>query len=757
MQPSLPPTFLCCLLPPPSPLQLMDGGTACPIFLCRLRPVAAFVLSLLFLLLLLLPAALSQSSPINATGSNPFDYSSSSFFSVVNNTDLVLFKDAGYSQGALQITPDSINQISYLVNKSGRVFHTHRFKLWEDHHATNRTNSTTRYVASFSTSFSINIFRPNSSISGEGLAFLIASSLDAPPPGSEGGYLGLTNSTLDGEPSNHFVAVELDTFKEPFDPNNNHVGLDINSVNSTVTANLTALGIEIAPVDATNYTVWIDYDGGARAIRVYMDIEGKPKPSLPVLSSQLNLGDILQQYSYFGFAASTGESYQLNCVLAWNLTVEMLDEGNNKGLPPWKIWVIVGVSAAAAALAVGLAVALCYLKRRKVRNDQSMVVAGTLKGLPGTPQEFEFRELRKATNNFDEKMKLGQGGFGLVYRGVLPGENKEVAVKKFSRNNHSQDDFLKELTIINRLRHKHLVPLVGWCHNKGILLLVYDYMPNGSLDQHLYGGGDSEIGRPILGWERRYNIIAGVASAIHYLHDEYDQRVVHRDLKASNVMLDVGFNARLGDFGLARALETDKTSYAEIELGGVPGTIGYIAPECFHTGKATRQSDIFGFGAVVLEVVCGRRPRADVPGAQFLADWVWKLHSEDRIVDAVDARLNGDFIQDDARRLLLLGLACSHPIPGERPKAEAIVQIISRSVSPPSVPLFKPAFMWPAGPVDEDDDSGGETSSAVSRTTMSVSFMASFNYASSSGYNTQCLSKEGTAEDQPITNGQKVN
>ncbi|CAL9763857.1 unnamed protein product [Musa acuminata subsp. burmannicoides] len=699
-----------------------------------------FAVSLLFLLVLHLPTTHSLSS-----GNVPVFFPS--FTNVVNGTDVVLLKDAGVGQGALQITPDTLNQIGYLANKSGRVLLPMPFKLWEDVPATNGTNATTRYVASFNTTFTINIYRPNGTTPGEGFAFVIVPSLDAPPPGSEGRYLGLTNASLDGDPSNHLVAVELDTVKESFDPDDNHVGLDVNSVVSNVTANLTAFGIEIAPVNATNYTVWVDYDGAARHIRVYMSVAGKLKLSVPVLSAPLDLSDVVLQNSYFGFAASTGTTYQLNCVLAWNLTVEKLSDDDD-GTPAWKLGVIIAAPVAFVALVVGLVVGL-YMRRRKVSDDPSMLVAGTLKSLPGTPREFEFRELRKATNNFDEKMKLGQGGFGVVYRGVLQGENKEVAVKMFSRGSHGQDDFLKELTIINRLRHKHLVPLVGWCHNKGMLLLVYDYMPNGSLDQHLHGGRD----RPLLSWERRYNIITGVASALHYLHDEYDQRVVHRDLKTSNVMVDAGFNARLGDFGLARALDTDKTSYAEIELGGVPGTLGYIAPECFHTGKATRQSDVFGFGAVVLEVVCGRRPRCDVPGAQFLADWVWKLHGEGRILDAVDQRLAEGFDQDDAKRLLLLGLACSHPIPAERPKTDAIVQILSRSVAPPAVAPFKPAFVWPAGPIDEDenDDDDHGTSSRLSRTSTSMSLsMTSSHYASSSAVTPKRLSREGPAGGHPI-------
>ncbi|KAJ8459107.1 hypothetical protein OPV22_032033 [Ensete ventricosum] len=691
---------------------------------------SATVFALFFLLPLLLPSARSQT--INTTTISNKTYSTyyfPFFTSVNNNSNLLLLKDAGYSHGALQLTPDSLNDIKYLTNKSGRVFFTTSFRLWEDR--ISPSDNTTKYVASFNASFNINIFRQNGTIPGEGLAFLIASIPEAPPPGSEGGYLGLTNATLNGNPDNRFVAIELDTVKEEYDPNDNHVGLDINSVNSTVTANLS---FQIAPVIATNYTVWVDYDGVSRQMWVHMAIVGDPKPPAAVLSSPLDLSDHLTQNSYFGFSASTGTNYELNCVLAWNLTVEILPDDNKSRMPTWKLAVIISSGVLAIMILLSVLLVGLYVRKRKAGDGPSAVVLGMLKSLPGTPREFEFRVLNKATDNFDEKMKLGKGGFGEVYKGMLPGENKAVAVKKFSRDNSRQDDFLKELTIINRLRHKHLVPLVGWCYTSGMLLLVYDYMPNGSLDQHLFGGPDM----PILNWERRYNVITGVASALHYLHDEYEQRVVHRDLKASNIMLDANFNARLGDFGLARAIETDRTSYAEIELGGVPGTMGYIAPECFHTGKATCESDVFGFGAVVLEVVCGRRPRSDIAGFKFLSDWVWKLHREGRVLESVDPRLEGVYVPADAERLLLLGLACSHPSPGERPKMQAVVQIVSRAVAPPAVPHFKPAFVWPSGPVDEGD------ARPSSRLTSSSSAVMSSYYASSAECtSSQYVSREG--------------
>ncbi|KAH0457560.1 hypothetical protein IEQ34_012875 [Dendrobium chrysotoxum] len=687
----------------------------------------------------LLPLLFLLSTSHLLVSSCPSDYFSFSFpsFHSSTNNNFNFSADASVGQGALQITPDTINDLRYLLNRSGRILYSRSFRLWES----NRT-------ASFNTSFSINIYRPsNTTPAGEGLAFIIAPDADGPPPGSYGGFLGLTNSTTDGRPSNRIVAVEFDTVKQPYDPDDNHVGLDINGVTSEISASLTPFGIQIAPVEAVNYTVWIDYDGRVGAIEVYMARKGELQPEKPVLAGKVDLSLYVNQDSYFGFAAATGaKDYELNCVLDWTLTVENLDDEDKKGVfaPAGTGWkVAVGIAAGVVVLAVvaGTATALLYSKNRRKRKKKAMVdpsvLTGTLKSLPGMPREFEYKELRKATNGFDERMKLGQGGFGIVYKGVIAGEGTEVAVKKFSRedNMNSQDDFLKELTVINRLRHKHLVRLLGWCHENGVLLLVYDYMPNGSLDQHLYGG--STAGQFLLPWNRRIQVAADVASALHYLHHEYDECVVHRDLKSSNVMLDAAFHARLGDFGLARVLDTDKTSYAELEAAGVPGTLGYIAPECFHTAKATRESDLFAFGALLLELVCGRRPRCtDLFNFNFLVDWVWILHRDGRILEAVDEKLEGNFVADEARRMLLLGLACSHPLPGERPKAGVIIQILAGSVSPPVVPAFKPAFTWPAAePARHEGGSGGLSS-------MSSLLTSSSLYGSSTAWTPQYLSSD---------------
>ncbi|KAH7851397.1 hypothetical protein Vadar_011000 [Vaccinium darrowii] len=219
-------------------------------------------------------------------------------------------------------------------------------------------------------------------------------------------------------------------------------------------------------------------------------------------------------------------------------------------------------------------------------------------------------------------------------------------------------------------------------------------MPNGSLDALLF---TKQLENKSLTWDLRYKIIVGVASALNYLHNEYDQRVVHRDIKASNIMLDSDFNARLGDFGLARVLDKEKNSYTGAD--GVAGTLGYIAPECFLTGKATQQSDVYAFGVVLLEIVCGLRPEPSNDEFHSLVDWVWSLYGEGRILDVVDKRLGYEYVGEEAQKVLILALACSHPIAGERPKAQAIVDILSGLVSVPNLPLFKPDFVWPSMPL----------------------------------------------------------
>jgi serine/threonine protein kinase len=244
-------------------------------------------------------------------------------------------------------------------------------------------------------------------------------------------------------------------------------------------------------------------------------------------------------------------------------------------------------------------------------------------------------------------------------------------------------EFVAEVVSIGRLRHRNLVQLLGYCRRQGELLLVYDFMENGSLDKYLH---DPQM--PTLSWHERYKIIKGVAASLLYLHEDWEQVVIHRDIKASNVLLDHEMNGRVGDFGLARLYDhgTDpRTTH-------VVGTMGYLAPELVRTGKATPLTDVFSFGMFLLEVACGRRPidRDDHNSRVVLVDRVIEHHRNGSILDAVDPRLVGKFETKEAALVLKLGLMCAHPLPNLRPTMRRVVQYLD---SDQPVPDPSPSYM----------------------------------------------------------------
>nr|CAB3476183.1 unnamed protein product [Digitaria exilis] len=464
---------------------------------------------------------------------------------------------------------------------------------------------------------------------------------------------------------------------------------------------LEIISIESRPDHSTiyNYTFSIDYNHFGHNMTVQVSVvlgDGQEQKSSGSKSG-INFTNIYSQFGLFSFSSSMGQLFQLH---TWNSTVDRLsDELGDSHEKKDTTFIILSSVIGSAAVTVATAAAVyCYFNSKyrgwKMELDQ---LAKSMQQLPGVPTQFSFSDIRRATNNFHETTQLGRGGFGSVYRCSLPGPKKgetlEVAVKKFSRDdNRRYEDFLAEVSVINRLRHKNIVPLVGWSYNKGEPLLVYEYMPNGSLDQHLFrrSGANQQQPTPISTWDTRYNMVKDIATGLQYVHHEYEPRVLHRDIKANNIMVDSGFQGRLGDFGLACVVANGKEPYTDI---GAPGTLGFRAPEYIHSGKATTKSDIFAFGVLVLEIVTGKMA-VDAQHCH-LTDWVWNLHKEGRLPDAIDPTLTTEFHTSDAKRLLLLGLACSQPNPSDRPTMLKALQIITKSEPLPDVPLKKPRFVWP--------------------------------------------------------------
>lgn len=603
--------------------------------------------------------------------SNPHSYGFP-FFNDTDRQELELF-NANIALGALQLTPDTADTRFSLVNKSGRVLLNQGFKLWKN-------SSQGTVVASFNSSFVLNIVNKSGN-GGDGLAFIVTNEKIGSPENSYGPYLGLFNSTTNGDSNNRLVAVEFDTRKSNAnDPDDNHVGIDVNKIESIESVSVSPRNITL--LSQSDIAALVQYDGGSKLLSVYINNGDTANPSNPLLSVKLDLSMILDDEIYFGFSASTGVQTELNCIRSWNLTMQNLGSGNRKGLV---IGLAVGLTG--FIIVVVLVVGGVFWRRGHENRKSVRVLDRALTDSTGGPRKFRLREVRRATRNFDRKSLLGQGGFGAVYRGVLSNKTP-VAVKRVSENsNQGEQEFMAEVMIISRLRHKNLVRLLGWCHEDNELLLIYDLMPNGSLDKLIF---EEDAKHEVLDWHHRCKIVCGVASAMLYLHEECEQQVIHRDLKASNIMLDSDYNARLGDFGLARLIELNKNSYTTTAIAGTPG---YIAPEYFHTGRSTTESDVFGFGAVALEVACGRRPRTEAQ--VYLVDWVWRLYREGRLLDAADPRLN-EFDKDEMICMLLVGMACSHPNPQERPTMRQVLQILTKDAPPPLMPLFKPAFVWPA-------------------------------------------------------------
>ncbi|KAH7430505.1 hypothetical protein KP509_08G002000 [Ceratopteris richardii] len=355
----------------------------------------------------------------------------------------------------------------------------------------------------------------------------------------------------------------------------------------------------------------------------------------------------------------------------------MVSENTTKGAN--KTAIIIGVLFGTVGLVLALTLSLyVYYKRRVLEPKYLSQDQWRLVLQEHLPQEFSDRELAKATNNISEKNRLGSGGFGEVFQGTIIPSGVSVAVKRIcNESKQGIKEFVSELTTIERPRHRNLVPLLGWNQDKG-LLLVYELMPHGSLDQMLFDHPEQ------LSWDQRLNIISGVAAALLYLHEECEQKIIHRDVKASNVMLDAQMNSRLGDFGLAKLYGHNVNPSAT----NVAGTWSYMAPESFFTCKATEQTDIFSFRVLILEVVTGRRVGTILEENCSMLEWCRNLQRNNRLEDAIDPLLakEGQRTNDMIITVLQLGILSSFPDPKVRPLIRRIVQTLDGEASLPTMP-----------------------------------------------------------------------
>ncbi|XP_021600912.1 proline-rich receptor-like protein kinase PERK4 isoform X3 [Manihot esculenta] len=290
---------------------------------------------------------------------------------------------------------------------------------------------------------------------------------------------------------------------------------------------------------------------------------------------------------------------------------------------------------------------------------------------------FTYDELAAATGGFSQANLLGQGGFGYVHKGVLP-SGKEIAVKSLkSGSGQGEREFQAEVEIISRVHHRHLVSLVGYCIAGGQRMLVYEFVPNNNLEHHLYGKG-----LPVMGWSRRLRIALGSAKGLAYLHEDCHPRIIHRDIKASNILLDCNFEAMVADFGLAK-LSSDTHTHVSTR---VMGTFGYLAPEYASSGKLTEKSDVFSFGVMLLELITGNRP-VDPTNAMedSLVDWARPLLTrfleDGNCRELVDLRLENNFNPEEMQRMVACAAASIRHSGRKRPKMSQIVRCLEGDVS----------------------------------------------------------------------------
>ncbi|XP_048443256.1 probable receptor-like protein kinase At1g11050 [Pyrus x bretschneideri] len=317
---------------------------------------------------------------------------------------------------------------------------------------------------------------------------------------------------------------------------------------------------------------------------------------------------------------------------------------------------------------------------------------------------FKIQDLEKATNNFSQKNFIGRGGFGVVYKGVLQ-DGTTVAVKKVIESDFQGDaEFCNEVEIISNLKHRNLVPLRGCCvvegedsyEEKGShRYLVYDYMPNGNLDDHLFisqPSSQSGIERRPLTWPQRKSIILDVAKGLAYLHYGVKPAIYHRDIKATNILLDADMRARVADFGLVKQSMEGQSHLTT----RVAGTHGYLAPEYALYGQLTEKSDVYSFGVVILEIMCGRKAldlsSSGSPRAFLITDWAWSLVKSGKAEQALDFSLvrDGDNANSNPKsimeRYLLVGILCAHVMVALRPTILEALKMLEGDVEVPQIP-----------------------------------------------------------------------
>ncbi|GMI77684.1 CLAVATA3 INSENSITIVE RECEPTOR KINASE 4 [Hibiscus trionum] len=335
----------------------------------------------------------------------------------------------------------------------------------------------------------------------------------------------------------------------------------------------------------------------------------------------------------------------------------------------WLLSVVIGIIS---TFVVSVMLLVCWVHWNRSRILLLSYVQHDYDFEIGHLKRFSYRELQTATGNFNPQNILGQGGYGVVYKGCLP-NRLVVAVKRLKDPNFTGEvQFQTEVEMIGLALHRNLLRLYGFCMTPDERLLIYPYMPNGSVADRLR---DSCHGKPTLNWNRRMHIALGAARGLLYLHEQCNPKIIHRDVKAANILLDESFEAVVGDFGLAKLLDKRDSHVTT----AVRGTVGHIAPEYLSTGQSSEKTDVFGFGILLLELITGQKT-LDAGNGQIqkgmILSWVKTLHEEKRLDVLVDRDLKGCFNAIELETITDLALKCTRSQPHLRPKMSEVLKVL---------------------------------------------------------------------------------
>ncbi|CAL4992066.1 unnamed protein product [Urochloa decumbens] len=607
----------------------------------------------------LLPLSLDAQETKNKTLASPppqttfsFNFSNTSSYDL--KRDLRLQGDA--TQNGSLIDLNIYNGVGSWF--TGRISYNYPVRFYDD----------TTTVASFSTHFTFEIV-PVEHYPGDGMAFFLSGYPSM--IGNHGGILGLYNDA-----HAPFVAVEFDTYQNEWDPDNRHIGIDISSITSTNTTtlpnNLTLKGTMAATITFDSIT------GMLVASLLFHD-----HPSVEPIVVSYKLPDprsLLPQDVAVGFSGSTGKDVERHRILTWSFNSTFAAPTPRKGHR--RLVLVIAVVASILALFICGIVSFKYIKRhrkgkgsqhngrRNVKEEDEALAWVVRRSSEFTV--YDFLLVLEATNYFSEENKLGQGGFGPVYKGQLD-DGLEIAVKRLaSHSGQGFREFKNEIELIAKLQHTNLVRLLGCCSRGGERLLIYEYLPNKSLDFYIF----DEIRRTLLDWNKRLAIIEGISQGILYLHKHSRLRVIHRDLKANNILLDHDMNPKISDFGLAKIFSLTDT---EGNTKRIVGTYGYMAPEYASEGLFSIKSDVFSFGVLILEIISGKRTSSFHQYGDFinLLGHAWQLWKDGLWLQLVDTAIGAECHTLQMARCINIALLCAQENAVDRPNMSEVVTMLT--------------------------------------------------------------------------------